>query len=380
MGEMPWLEDVVTRDPGQERVLDQSFDHNRWTRLDETQLGIDVIDPDGSQIGYAACIRTRLGLNLGGWKPADDTKRVLVGELDDYEFYNPRFTSGDEADMCLMINPDEPFRSLLDDVINIMTADQQEELKDRKRGPGHTIECEVTPDQEYYDNQWFPTSGGQSPLIGRQVGVYGPWVRDLGHGGRPEIHPCEVIWWRSGNVAFANARVVRWIILVLQDDSNRFDRQANYDSAVPRPWSASPRRARLTVALSAPRGKEISYDIRMRDGRRVFEWPGEEGQSKTVTSGDTVLHVRKRMSRRSEVKVSVSGLSPDPADPNFLRCFLRMDVRVGDGDDGQEGFAELEVVAFDPDIVQGVGGEAVDNPPNPPNGPWTNDPNAPREP
>ena len=41
----------------------------------------------------------------------------------------------------------------------------------------------------------FELERGQRRPQGQQLGAYGPWVRDLGHHGRPEIHPCEVLWW-----------------------------------------------------------------------------------------------------------------------------------------------------------------------------------------
>jgi hypothetical protein len=52
----------------------------------------------------------------------DGLKHVLVGELDRYQFYNPR-GSGDEADFNFMINPDPSFRSFLDDVVAGMSRD-----------------------------------------------------------------------------------------------------------------------------------------------------------------------------------------------------------------------------------------------------------------
>lgn len=340
------------------------FDHAHWERLNDTQLGVGVVDPDGHQIGSASVPRSFARLDAGGWQPVDGRKHVLVGELDHYYFYNERLSiAPDEADFNLNIAPDEPFRFLLDDVVRTMSESDRGALKKRTRGTGYAVECEITPDQEYYDNWHFPTGEhDQCPLVGTRVGVYGPWVRDLdggrlaetvggNHGGRPEIHPCEVIWWNNGpveRVAAPRGRV-QWTILVLQDDSNRFDRASQYDRPVPRPWSASPRRAHLTLALLARRGRQTKYFVDMRDGRRIFDWPGEEARSvQRDVGGQPVLTVSKRMSRRSEVKLRVSELSADPADSDLLRCFMTMDIQVGDGDNGKEGFAELSVEGWAP--------------------------------
>ncbi|MER5326915.1 hypothetical protein [Streptosporangium roseum] len=358
--------------------------HNRaWHLLTDTQLGINVIDPDGHEIGLARAVRTFAGFDTGSWKPVDGFKHVLVGQLDRYSWYNP-WTSGDEADFNLNVYPAPPFRRLLDWVVQHMDADERSELHGRRRGPGYVIECEITPDEEYYDNFWFPTKEGwQSPLEGATIGVYGPWVQDFSHKGRPEIHPCEVIWFRTGNITgLADRGFVRWNLILLQDDSNRFDRVSDYRQTPPavvvhRPWSASPRRARFTVALLAIRGQHINYNIKLNDGRRMVDWPGEETRSLTVTAEDeTTLTVTKRLTQRSSVKIRLGRMVADPDDQNLLHCFLRMDLQVGQGDRGKEGFAELVIEGWAPRHEIGTG----DNLPGDPRGPNTNNPNAPREP
>jgi len=186
--------------------------------------------------------------------------------------------------------------------------------------------------------------------------MYGPWVQDLDHGGRPEIHPCEVIWWRDGSFdAIGPHPHVRWTLVVLQDDSNRFDRYANYDGVPGRPWSQSPRRAHITMSLQAPRGERSLYNISVSEGLRIFEHPGEETPSVTRDyEGRSVLTVSKRMSRPAQVKVRLSELSPDPSNRNKLRCFLDIDVQVGEGDRGKEGFAELSIEHFVPVPVAAI--------------------------
>ena len=126
-------------------------------------------------------------------------------------------------------------------------------------GTNNCMEGEVTPDDgktasgaEFYNNPWFyvePETGEwwsfitdyffysqeyYSPLKGQLICMYGPWVGDGGHGGRPEIHPSEAIWWRDGenkqeNVTLLGGGTVpqgdgAYHIMLLQDDSNRFYR------------------------------------------------------------------------------------------------------------------------------------------------------------
>jgi hypothetical protein len=291
-----------------------------------------------------------------------------VGELDDYSFYNPL---GDEADFNLYIFPDQSFRFLISDVRAMMSADERGEIHRRRRGDGLTMEAEITPDEEYYNNFYFPTEEGrQTQLEGAKVGVYGPWVRDLSHGGRPEIHPSEAIWFRTGDAESlagpGRVRHVRWTLIVLQDDSNRFDRPSDYDinifnpgdlANLKRPWSASPRRARFTIALLGLRGQAVNYNLKMQDGHRVFAWPGEDSRSVTATAQDlSTVTVTKAHSRRAEFKVRLGRLAPDPRDANVLHCFMSLDVQVGEGDRGKEGFAEMSLEAWAPGTGPGSGG------------------------
>jgi hypothetical protein len=136
---------------------------------------------------------------------------------------------------------------------------------------------------------------------------------------------------------------------VLQDDSNRFDRVSNYEGSLTRPWSASPRTAHITLALGGLANEEVNYTIRLSDGLRVYEWPGE-GQRRLNGSfnGRPAITVRKLTSRPEEFRMRMSGIAANPVDPAELRCFLDLWIRVGEGDRGQEGFAEIEVEGWGP--------------------------------
>jgi hypothetical protein len=402
--------------PGQPPINAPGFDHDRWKRLHDHQLDLDVIDPDGHDIGLAGVHRRPASffpdwvkvigpgsafivtlaqrLRFGGWWPVDGFRHVLVGQLDHYAFFNPR-SSGDEAHFNIFIQPDPAFRRLMDEVKDLMTDETEHYLelarrvnqgtshpsdvpfpvgdpppvvatgypltelhrcrrvtqpKDPKPGEGvFCIECEVTPDQKYYDNVWFPTHVDSSPLVGRTMGVYGPWVRDYAHGGRPEIHPCEVIWWRNGSLDDPSRQPhVLWRIIVLQDDSNRFDSRSDYEGSG-RLWLAAPRRAHLTMSLQAPRGRRAEYVVSVADGLRIFEHPGEQARSvSTSHESGAVLTVTKQMSKPAQLKTRLGPMRSDPARPDRLRCFLELDIQVGEGSRGTEGFAELIIDHFVP--------------------------------
>jgi hypothetical protein len=313
------------------------FNHSAWERLRRETLGVGVHDPLGAHIGRASA---------GRYTPVSPFKQVLVGEFDHYGWYNPIF-SGDEADFNIFIwNPvGAPFRHILDDVANQM-EEPFRDLQKAQRRVDFCVECEVTPDESFYDNDFFPTDEPlDTPLVGRPIGVYGPWVRDGGHGGRPEIHPAEIIWWEGPR----NRPGVRFTrhFLVLQDDSNRFDRPGDYDGPVPRPWSAFPRRANISVCLQPRAGVKNRYQLRVLRSRELHDVSNPGGQFVTGThDGQKVVEVQKVSVHPNKIRV---GLSDMDADPNGrdLRCFLHIGVEVGSGDRGDEGYALIRLETLD---------------------------------
>ena len=325
------------------------------------------MDPDGYDIGNVQMGREFLGFDTGGWSPVDGRKHVLVGRLDRYSVYDG---GGDEMDINLLIDPNPMHQDLLDNVVDMMQASGDlDDLVRQQDGTGYVVEAEITPDEEYWDNPWFPVrEGATSFLVGRQIGVYGAYVRDWSHSGRPEIHPSEVVWFRNRDVkALAGpprGRHVRWTVIVMQDDSERFSETSHFDlfpppdpfpAVLPRPWAAWPRRAHITFALLGIRGQQITYTLRMDDGHRVAEWPGEDTRSVTVTApGGSAVTVTKVHSRRRELKVRLGPLLTDWDDSNLFRCFMTLDLQVGEGDNGQEGFAEVSLEAFGPGFEPGL--------------------------
>jgi hypothetical protein len=311
------------------------FNHDRWLRLRRDQLGVDVIDPLGHNIGMAAA--------RNNWWPVDGSKHVLVGELDHYYVYNG---DGDEMDWNICLAPDAAFRFILDQVAETMSVDDREDdLVELRDGSGYAVECEITPDEDYWLNPYFPilplVGSAPSPLIGRTVGVYGPWVRDHYHGGRPEIHPCEAIWWLSDdnppNVAMSR------LILVLQDDSERFARPEDYNGPIPRPWSAFPRRANITLALRLRTQDHMYFNLLLLHDREMANVADSE--ETTITGqfgGDSVVSITKQMEDPAKVRMRLGRIARDP-DGTHLRCFLYVSIQVGRGDDGQEGHALLNL-------------------------------------
>ena len=319
------------------------FEHDRWVRLRRDQFGVDVIDPLGHQIGTAAAMNWRWAGRQANWFPVDGMKHILVGEYDSTDIYHGnRNDMDDEADWELRLFPDPPFRFILDRVAEEMSADEREHhLVPRERGPGSCVECEITP------HEHLITGPRQWPGLGQKLAVYGPWVRDKGHGCRPEIHPCEVIWWMAA-VNPPGVSASRFV-LVLQDDSSRFDRPSDYDGPVSRPWSAFPRRASIAVALRPRVGNHMHFNLRIpwpyaREMADMAD-PGAASVTREF-GGRPVVTVTKRIEQPAKVRMRLGPVAPDP-DGVHLRCFLYLGVQVG-SDHGQGGYVLLNLETMTP--------------------------------
>jgi hypothetical protein len=267
------------------------------------------------------------------WYPIDRFKQTLIGTVERYEFYNPA-GSGDEADWNIYIRPTNDFQFIIDDALpNANPADVH-----RAPNGEPLIEAEITPDENFYTNPFFDDQGNSS-LIGDTIGVYGPWVQDEGHGLRPEIHPSELLWWRAVNQGRAT-----YHLMVIQDDSNRFDRRSNFTGRIVRPWSAYPRSAEFWIAVSVPDNQVQRLVVEQLFARNVRpSAPANAPQvvSRNVGTGSRV-EVERQMANRRDVGVRVE---PFLAAANGQSSFgyVVLECEVGNSDRGQEGYQVLRV-------------------------------------
>ena len=150
--------------------------------------------------------------NGDNWLPIRGDKQTLCGKLN--EFGISRY--GDENDWNLILLPNPGFEDFLADAIPYKKSNWHGFRDDWYVAPNgqYMIEVEITPDESRYGNPWFPNSK-RTPLSGKDICAYGPFVKEESHGNRPEIHPSEIIWWKEGDD--------KTIALIVNDDSNRFN-------------------------------------------------------------------------------------------------------------------------------------------------------------
>ncbi len=266
------------------------------------------------------------------------------------------------------------------------------------------MQAEVTPDERFYQNSWFALNDpddppnavydseadGKSPLVGKNLCTYGPWVRDHGHGKRPEIHPAELLWWREGDS--------RYLLMQVQDDSNRFDVPLQFEGAGKcrtwdsinsvcdesvvldeyqawfRPWAEPPRVSQFRIAfevdLPSPVGTQLpAYNIPVFDIRELallrqeafpdVSHPRVQPHVSDTTPGTdhavtfnfkvgpflqkrTVLQVRERVRFSNLLGVRFNQICRDPVRKK-LRGFVQLTSAIGRDSKGKEGYQVLGV-------------------------------------
>jgi hypothetical protein len=171
---------------------------------------------------------------LGSWIPIDGYRATFGGIVTSYEVYagNPG-----EYDWNIIVHPGASSAAMFSQASSLaesrVTPYERSRWWDLPRSKWHDcggcnnccVECEVTPPESFRHSIWFPPKGSgiASPLVGRDVRFYGPWVLDTYHGSRPEIHPAEVIWFQRIK---GDSRQID--VMIVQDASNRFDDNSDY--------------------------------------------------------------------------------------------------------------------------------------------------------
>ena len=174
------------------------------------------------------------------WWLTNKWRSTCSGTLEKYFNY---LGWADENDWCLKIYPDENFRWMTEN--NHIQPIAELHRSDNEAHPGATLlEVEITPDNSIWNRfPWLPISGSEeihySPLLNHTVNVYGVYCFDQGHGGRPEIHPMDAIWWKDWAYDVPGYRS-RWYFGVFQDCSDRFNKN----------WSEAPRAINFYVPFS----------------------------------------------------------------------------------------------------------------------------------
>lgn len=324
----------------------------------------------------------RIGLNRANtysgnakYRPIRHDKQVGCGRFVSFGLYT---NDKGEWDWNLRVRPTAYSRPMHDEIRAMTPAEKLQEWPCN----GDCFKGEITTDNQFRDNPYFNVDvpyitvdfmGFEIPIapdVSQATSIlttndtlcmYGPWVQDLGHSDHPEIHPSEIVWWRDRSTGAIYA-------LILQDDSNRFDRfgdfrmddQPNWS----RPWSAFPRWTELRVAFAADPTASTPGLITV-DGleahRILTGWnavassDGGGSAHDLVFNGTTVMKVTELESPRDRIGtryVDVCRLATPEGE--LIIGYVSFQTVIGDHDRGDggdardEGFYVLKITVDEP--------------------------------
>ena len=307
--------------------------HAVWERAVGSSQGVIGRDPYGEGIGFAAEDK-QIVISFANWFPVDGNKHTLCGPVERFEVYDGL---GDEIDHNHFVVPNPAHHFILEEALSSIDEDDVHDCA----GPNDCLESEVTPDGGFFGNPWFSRhanlpAGASSLLTGREGCFYGPWVIEWAHGDRPEIHPSELIWWKSEGAGPKDL----FRLFVLQDDSHRFVR-----------WALPPMDGEFRIAFETPAdGPLQTYDIFEEDPwkRQVVTsqhppslWDADDDAThRLVVDGRPLIVADEKQSRDDDIGVRFQELCQEGG---RLRGYVALRTRVGFDMSGNEGFHSLRV-------------------------------------
>jgi hypothetical protein len=346
-------------------------DIDNWKRIVTKMQGIEGFDPVGNIINYPPAEKSfwDTNSNLNNWYPLDYKKHACCGKLTGFQTYDG---GGDEMDWNIFIDPNDEFKFLITDAIKHRDSDDQ--WHKNKVNGDYLLEGEITPDESLYDNVFFPKRGTQKEsfygditttpdlgIIGKEICIYGPWVRERVHNNRPEIHPSEMIWWRENK---------GYYIMFIQDDSNRFDDNDDFDldgGLLPnswKPWAEPPLTAHFKIAFEVnPSISEIPLKMDIREVYNRFvvtkddasaSADSDNGTSHTLVVNNKILLVVNEQ-QENDNDLGVKFVDITKRVDGTIQGYLQVTTKIGGPDlGGDEGYHILYVSSSKIPIVRTV--------------------------
>ena len=211
------------------------IDYHNW--VNASTSGTNMYDPEGDWIGFN---EADMGFfMIKSWQPVSGGKETFCGAVDHTQYYVyegiGEIFAGDEHDQNIYIVPRDTgnMGAVITGAINAGVVTDTDDIHNCSGiySPARRcFEAEIEWPSAYNSNPWFPaTNEGAytSPVRGKFLCAYGPWVGDNAHGGRPEVHPSEGLWWRSDPSVTGVIEQRR--IIVAGDASGRYDRPDDFD-------------------------------------------------------------------------------------------------------------------------------------------------------
>lgn len=245
-----------------------------WNYYKYECLGIKGSTPGKNLIDTIAAKKMFKDRN---WFPINKEKRILCGKIKKWNTYKA-ILDWNEKDWNIYVVPNSSFKILIDS-----TKEQYCNWRNDWFENSHdtnVIECEVTPNSEYGENRYYNRGkwvfencgltykGNFSNVLDSNVCIFGPWVKEISHGGKPEIHPIELIWFNNINSDDSKT------LISICDGSKRFSGSDDFldgnDSFYA--WTKPPLCAEFEYAFELnPEKESIVFDVTMKAEFDAFE-------------------------------------------------------------------------------------------------------------
>ena len=170
--------------------------------------------------------------------------------------------------------------------------------------------------------------------IGKQIAVYGPWIYDIGHCHKPEIHPAEQIWWSENQ---GNNK--KYNLNIFSDSSQRFWYRSQMDDGTKkRPWGAPPIKGTFAIAF------EVEIGVGGKFGIGDFSKPGKKFEVSNIEDFNVAANPNSNkiynlvyqnnilvsfVPNNDSFKVSFEKVGFKPGTTNIVRGFLVIEATVG---------------------------------------------------
>lgn len=345
-----------------------------WEYIVRNQMGVAARNRTNQYIGWCPA---EWGASKNNWYPQSNKKFTVCGNLCSIGAYKSgtigsALTSTlaggvpDEHDLNIHIVPQNNNLYMINrDVIDYNNGLFCDENWHRC-AEGYTVEGEVTADEEFMNtNNLFisykkkietiivpgsPISAVTSyyaesrMFINRDLCMYGPYVTEVNHCNKPEIHPSEMLW---GNGWTENTKY----LIMLQDDSDRFHVSSRFDTedCVWNPWVTPTLSGEFYIPFELDGSKKLTYAIQVEMSHQIktsyyasnIDGSEYSGRSKEITSkGKTLLEVDEKQQNAEDIATRFELFRS--ADGK-VRGYLVVSAAVGENLDGDEGYLVISV-------------------------------------
>jgi len=255
------------------------------------------------------------------WKPIFPAKTIMCGHVDHVHY------QALEGDWNLFVVP-SPGSQFSHDFLMARELMDPENLGILLECGSGKVECLEVESAPYAGPSGIsPVKSWFEPSPRSEVCAYAPFVQDVFHGGKPESHPADLLWWSTDERESLS--------LMVLEDGDRFGSRDNFQPPPPddwHPWAEDPRKARFrrtfkVGASEAPKTLTV-HEVEHFQVETERHLGADPHKTHTLQSNGAVrLTVVKEQFEPKRLKVSFGGVCATTA--GDLQGYVILDTAVG---------------------------------------------------